>query len=384
MSDYLSSLAARSLRREPACEPRRAQMFEPRPETPGSAFAEEVHDEPAGAETVSKAPAVYEHDGGVLSEPRPDFHTTQSPLRTSAQPSRTSHTRTGEDVPASTEHTPHVAPSAEPAREATPTLAAPPPPTNDAALEAAGEPSSPNAPRDVKVIPQRSPAAPSPVHVSLTSDDAPSVEAVRESPSPKVLAPSPSTTNAATEATGESLSPNAPHEVKAITQTPPATPQPAHAGPTSSRRARTTEERALLAGAFDEEVREEAPAVERRVAGESKGSAGVLEVEVIPRTAKPPQSDSDSEPLSRGVLQPPKPAASAEARPFTEVRPATAQPSAPREERAQTQTPPTIEVTIGRIEVRAVTPPAPPPRQRREPPRMSLDDYLRARDGGRS
>ncbi|HEX8291579.1 MAG TPA: hypothetical protein VF570_07490, partial [Pyrinomonadaceae bacterium] len=48
-------------------------------------------------------------------------------------------------------------------------------------------------------------------------------------------------------------------------------------------------------------------------------------------------------------------------------------------------TPPTIEVNIGRIEVRAVTPPAapaPPTRERREPPKMSLDDYLRAQGGG--
>jgi hypothetical protein len=49
-------------------------------------------------------------------------------------------------------------------------------------------------------------------------------------------------------------------------------------------------------------------------------------------------------------------------------------------------TPPIIEVTIGRIEVRALTPPAAPPppqRERHEPPKMSLDDYLRAQGGGR-
>ncbi|MFL6257089.1 MAG: hypothetical protein ACJ74T_18940, partial [Pyrinomonadaceae bacterium] len=49
-------------------------------------------------------------------------------------------------------------------------------------------------------------------------------------------------------------------------------------------------------------------------------------------------------------------------------------------------TPPIIEVTIGRIEVRAVPPPAPPPppqRARQAPPKMSLDDYLRAQSGGR-
>jgi len=44
---------------------------------------------------------------------------------------------------------------------------------------------------------------------------------------------------------------------------------------------------------------------------------------------------------------------------------------------------PTIRVTIGRIEVRAVSPPAPPPRRTKQPaPKMSLDDYLRARNGG--
>ncbi|HEU4792604.1 MAG TPA: hypothetical protein VFS96_03005 [Nitrolancea sp.] len=46
---------------------------------------------------------------------------------------------------------------------------------------------------------------------------------------------------------------------------------------------------------------------------------------------------------------------------------------------------PAIQVTIGRIEVRAVIQP-PTPRQRPTPPapKVSLDDYLRARDGGKS
>lgn len=44
---------------------------------------------------------------------------------------------------------------------------------------------------------------------------------------------------------------------------------------------------------------------------------------------------------------------------------------------------PKIRVTIGRIEVRAVSPPAPPPRRTKQPtPKMSLDDYLRSRNGG--
>jgi hypothetical protein len=46
--------------------------------------------------------------------------------------------------------------------------------------------------------------------------------------------------------------------------------------------------------------------------------------------------------------------------------------------------PPVIKVTIGRIEVRAVTPPAPIPQQRvKQPsPVLSLDEYLRLRNGG--
>lgn len=55
------------------------------------------------------------------------------------------------------------------------------------------------------------------------------------------------------------------------------------------------------------------------------------------------------------------------------------------QERSHAQTlPPTIKVTIGRIEVRAVsTPPAQAPRQRRkQQPSLSLDDYLKQRAGG--
>lgn len=53
------------------------------------------------------------------------------------------------------------------------------------------------------------------------------------------------------------------------------------------------------------------------------------------------------------------------------------QPQAPK--------PPTIQVTIGRIEVRAVTMPPPPqaPRSRKKSqPSLSLDDYLKQRSGG--
>ncbi|HZA21190.1 MAG TPA: hypothetical protein VFA32_01040, partial [Dehalococcoidia bacterium] len=47
---------------------------------------------------------------------------------------------------------------------------------------------------------------------------------------------------------------------------------------------------------------------------------------------------------------------------------------------------PTTRVNIGRIEVRAITPPAPAPAPKppRLDPRLTLDDYLRRRDGRQS
>jgi hypothetical protein len=45
---------------------------------------------------------------------------------------------------------------------------------------------------------------------------------------------------------------------------------------------------------------------------------------------------------------------------------------------------PTINITIGRVEVKAVSPPARPAAKTTRRPIMSLDDYLRQRSGGRS
>lgn len=56
--------------------------------------------------------------------------------------------------------------------------------------------------------------------------------------------------------------------------------------------------------------------------------------------------------------------------------------AAPLQEKLQVT--PTISVTIGRIEVRAVAPPAPPPKRNSAPmPKLSLDDYLKQRESRR-
>ncbi len=50
---------------------------------------------------------------------------------------------------------------------------------------------------------------------------------------------------------------------------------------------------------------------------------------------------------------------------------------------ASSSSTPTIQVTIGRIEVRAITPPVAPAQRSRTPsPTLSLDDYLKQRNGG--
>ena len=71
------------------------------------------------------------------------------------------------------------------------------------------------------------------------------------------------------------------------------------------------------------------------------------------------------------------------ARPRTRLaQPAGPVPAEGEQPASRPESPSTIRVTIGRVEVRAVMPPlqeAPPPRH---PPRLSLDDYLKQRSGG--
>jgi len=61
-----------------------------------------------------------------------------------------------------------------------------------------------------------------------------------------------------------------------------------------------------------------------------------------------------------------------------------ASPSQSAGEISPAEPPATIQVTIGRVEVRATTPPASGPTQRHESPESNLDEYLRRRNGGGS
>ncbi len=83
--------------------------------------------------------------------------------------------------------------------------------------------------------------------------------------------------------------------------------------------------------------------------------------------------DTLHEPVAPDILSPSTPAP---------VRPR--EPAAPPREPAAPPHPPRITVTIGRVEVRAVPPPSPParPRPPSPAPKLSLDEYLRRREGG--
>ena len=71
--------------------------------------------------------------------------------------------------------------------------------------------------------------------------------------------------------------------------------------------------------------------------------------------------------------------------PLTSLRPFTEPFALPQNSKAASEPAPIIRVNIGRIEVRAVTPAAPParPKRPRAGPMLSLEDYLKQRGGQR-
>ncbi|HZS09157.1 MAG TPA: hypothetical protein VFD58_30260 [Blastocatellia bacterium] len=82
-----------------------------------------------------------------------------------------------------------------------------------------------------------------------------------------------------------------------------------------------------------------------------------------------PERESPVTPATPSVVVQPR------VTPLFEDRPA-------REEKQSAAPAPTIQVTIGRIEVRAVQPRPSPSRARQTPPSLSLEDYLRGRGTG--
>jgi len=143
------------------------------------------------------------------------------------------------------------------------------------------------------------------------------------------------------------------------------------------------------------------------LAPEPSSLPGPVQPLVEPRAGEPaapgPARYTPVEPAMPGweTLPPETPPPAAQALPTREgativARPRTrlAQPAGPvpaegERPASRPESPPTIRVTIGRVEVRAVMPPAPEPAPTlgesappRHAPRLSLDDYLKQRSGG--
>lgn len=484
MSDYLSSLAARSLRRESACEPRRAQMFEPRRETRGAGVNGEAYEGLPGEESFEGiapetptssvahtprppapgAPAVYERDDRVAPDPggeayarpshtpphvagegvAPNLHAsprhtdaqeaplppspasplvsphdtlqipdplqTPSPLRTSAMPSQTPRPTAGEDVPTVRETTPPRVARRAQQQQAVSNETRP----HGAETIAADETPAAHAPREVMLIPQTQPLG-TPQAADVSDTQQPHVPTRRSSSRAAAQTPPPAHVAAPADDDAEQ-SPSTQPLIPTVRTSSTSSARQTHEaryeeGGEAGRGGRL----GLAVGAFavDEEGREQTSPAARR-AGEPalEGSTTGVEMEVVPqphswKPTRPAETStrSDFETGPGGALQPRTSEASARVRPAAAQTPtANARVAAltvpdvhagaglngvrasAREGVAQPAPPPTIEVTIGRIEVRAVTPPAaapPRPRERHEPPRMSLDDYLRAQGGGR-
>lgn len=95
----------------------------------------------------------------------------------------------------------------------------------------------------------------------------------------------------------------------------------------------------------------------------------------------PPAREPTTRPTVAGAASRSRPAVPAEAQRFQQrasALRAAVHATAP----APAREPAPVQVTIGRVEVRAVTAAAPAERSKRAPPRLSLDQYLRERGGG--
>ena len=137
---------------------------------------------------------------------------------------------------------------------------------------------------------------------------------------------------------------------------PPAAPPPVQAGPSAESRAttRTHADPVLLV-----------PSAE-------------ADAEQPPSTAPPPaRRGGEPAPRTNGPRTPPP-------SPLVAAQVAGRRASQPRRETRRDE-PPEVHVTIGRIEVRAVAPPAPAPTRRPlpQPVPLSLDEYLEQRRSGR-
>lgn len=341
MDNYLSKLVDRALSREPVVKPRRAALFAPPPYAAGllgraapALFSLQPNDEEADAETRQVEPNVQT----ARSAHDAETHTPFTQMR-----ERHTHARSASD-----EAELYPRPSVAPRR----------PSDADAARES------------FRTSPERTitpPPIPTPTHARAQRVPAADL-APRES----------------------SMEPDATMHVREQTRPGPVVQTPlSDAALADSARAAEAKLAGLRArlNQGEEAARQFVDEVARA------NSQARLHGEVEPaREERSPESFSPRVDITRRRREREErdgEAASARRRePAAPIMPQTLRAPAPLTPRrapdeAPTNAPaPTIQVTIGRVEVRATNQPAPPRQASAQAPRLGLEEYLRRRSGG--
>jgi hypothetical protein len=339
MSDYLSNLVARNLNLTAVIQPRLASVFEPPDAAGGKVFGQRL-----GSGLLDIGPAFDETE---LSNLAPAPPLARPPV---GAPPESQLPVTAPDV---SFHMPHQPPGGLTTRadlhSGHLTAQKPPPPTSQPLLGAA-QPASLETP-----VPILQPVAGQPPVRRAPQEPA---------PSQPDLIPAP-----AADETGATPPPSAIEQHRRSVLEPAITRIVVErvAAPAEPRPPAARDETGTTPNHSPTESQRQPKLAIQRVA---------VERTAMPAEPRPPAiAHSESPPV-----QPTRPSAPATTAVEPRVTPYVKPSARARAEPAATPKPaPTIQVTIGRIEVRATPPPAPPQKQRSAPPVMSLDEYLRQR-----
>lgn len=282
------------------------------------------------------------------------------------------------------------------ARSTAPALAVRPrlPSRFEASAQPAGIPalpgdSTPAAPLETTVGPTRTLRTSPPSDISAQVPSAPAEpDEASTSPSAQTTPPPPQNHAPARATASATVSPAAPaaHSSKLATPVSPALAPantPATATVRQSPTAKPLPAKALLQPSFDSGIQSPEPPAPGSVSEAASSTIATSAASPEPVSPKPTASSKPSPPasglrpeseianLSSQTFAPP-------ARPALAVRPA----SVPAPSAAAAPAQPVVEITIGRVELRAIVTPASPRAVPPTAPKLGLDEYLRQRTGG--
>ncbi len=360
MNDYLDTLLACTLRPQETIQPRRRGRYEPLNYSRGLAMAPPL--DPTGSEAAD----LVEEEVSRIAPSSP-MRAPPAPIgplavKPSALP------QTGEVPHASAPKTAFLgAPASPPATGRNlPPVGLEPTPSSMAGSVQAGEDAG--APRNNGLEPTSS-SAPKPAFLGAPA----SPPAIGRNVPPVSLEPTPSSITGPVQA-GEDA--GAPRD-KRLEPTSSSAPKPAFLGAPASPPATG---------------RNLPPVGLEPTSSSATGPVQAGEDAGAPRDRRAPVVKSVVSPLSHPERQPAAIAGNEPLTPALQPRPVSpvpprlnpvSQPAFGESSNLRAAEAPTIQVTIGRIEVRATPPAAPVPKPRPASPTLSLDDYLRQRNEGR-